>query len=69
MRTFHVVVHHDPDGLWGEIPALDGCYSHGDTIEDLMANLREAAEGVLAEIESRGETIQPADVEVLQLTV
>lgn len=35
-------------GYWAEIPAIPGCASQGDTIEEVMANLREAAEGCLS---------------------
>ena len=49
MATYLVVVHQEPEGgYWGEVPALPGCYSQGETLNELMANLREAAQGVLA---------------------
>ena len=32
-------------GYWAEVPALPGCVSEGDTFEDTLANIREAAEG------------------------
>ena len=25
---------------WGEVPALPGCYSQGETVDELLANLR-----------------------------
>jgi predicted RNase H-like HicB family nuclease len=34
-------------GFWAEVPALKGCYSEGDTLEEAVANIREAAEGWL----------------------
>lgn len=34
-------------GYWAEIPALPGCVSQGDTWEETLANIREAAEGWL----------------------
>lgn len=44
-----IVVHEaEEGGFWGEAPALPGCASQGDTLEDLMANMREAIEGWLA---------------------
>ena len=43
-----VIVHRDADGWWAEAPAIPGCVTQGDTIGDLMANLREAIEGCLA---------------------
>lgn len=34
-------------GFSAEIPGLPGCFTEGDTIEELRENLREAAEGWL----------------------
>ena len=35
-------------GFWGEVPALPRGASQGDTIDELLANVREAVEGRLA---------------------
>ena len=44
-----VVVHEaEEGGFWGEVPAIPGCASQGDTLEELMANLHEAIEGCLS---------------------
>ena len=32
-------------GFWAEVPALPGCVSEGQTLEETIANVREAAEG------------------------
>ncbi len=32
-------------GFWAEVPALPGCVSEGDSLDEVMANIREAAEG------------------------
>jgi predicted RNase H-like HicB family nuclease len=42
------IVHQDPDGLWAEVPAIPGCASQGETMADLIVNLREAIEGCLS---------------------
>jgi predicted RNase H-like HicB family nuclease len=48
MGKYTVVVHQDPEGgYWGEVPALPGCYSQGDTIDELKESIREAIVGVL----------------------
>jgi predicted RNase H-like HicB family nuclease len=48
MSKFVVVIHAEPAaGFWGEVPALPGCYSQGETVGVLLANLREAIGGVL----------------------
>lgn len=41
---------HDAEegGYWAEVPAIIGCVSQGETMEELLSNLREAIEGCLA---------------------
>ena len=44
-----IVVHEAPEGgYWGEVPALPGCASQGETVEELLHNLQEAIEGCLS---------------------
>lgn len=38
----------DAGGYSASIPALPGCHTQGETLEEVRANLREAAEGWLA---------------------
>ena len=38
----------DAGGFSASIPALPGCHTQGNTIDEVRANLREAAEGWLA---------------------
>jgi predicted RNase H-like HicB family nuclease len=48
MSKFTVVIHEEPTGgFWGEVPALPGCYSQGESVNELLENLREAISGVL----------------------
>jgi predicted RNase H-like HicB family nuclease len=43
-----VVIHEaEEGGFWAEVPALRGCVSEGDTLDDVVANIREAARGWL----------------------
>ncbi|MBU0700184.1 type II toxin-antitoxin system HicB family antitoxin [bacterium] len=42
---YTVVLHPaEEGGYWVESPALHGCYSQGETVEEAMANMREAIE-------------------------
>ena len=42
---FFVVIERDEDGRFvGEVSQLLACYSQGETIEELMANMREVIE-------------------------
>lgn len=44
-----IVVHiADEGGFWAEVPALPGCVSQGETLDELMLNIREAIEGCLS---------------------
>jgi predicted RNase H-like HicB family nuclease len=43
------IVHEaEEGGFWAEVPALPGCATQGDTMDELLANLREAIEGCLS---------------------
>jgi predicted RNase H-like HicB family nuclease len=38
-----IVVHEaEEGGYWAEVPALPGCVSQGETMDELLANMREA---------------------------
>ena len=44
-----IVVHEAEEGVfWAEVPAIPGCATQGDSMEELMQNLREAIEGCLS---------------------
>jgi predicted RNase H-like HicB family nuclease len=63
-----IIVHEaEEGGYWAEVPGLPGCFSQGETREDLMANIREAIEGYLlvANVEAGAE----AGAEVVELAV
>jgi predicted RNase H-like HicB family nuclease len=43
-----VIIHEaEEGGYWAEVPALSGCFSQGETLDEIMENIREAAEGWL----------------------
>ena len=44
-RTFHVIIEQDEDGVYiGKVPELVGCITQGDTLDELMENVKEAIE-------------------------
>ena len=45
-KVFDVVIERDSKTrqFYASVPALPGCYSHSDTIEGLMENIKEAIE-------------------------
>jgi predicted RNase H-like HicB family nuclease len=48
--TVTALVHPEPEagGYSAEVPALPGCYTQGETLDEVRANLQEAAEAWLA---------------------
>ena len=46
--TIKAIVHEaEEGGYWAEVPALPGCVTQGESIEEIQDNLREAIEGWL----------------------
>jgi predicted RNase H-like HicB family nuclease len=40
-----VIIHEaEEGGYWAEVPALPGCFSEGETMQEMMANIKEAIE-------------------------
>jgi len=44
VRKASVVIEKDENGFYAWCPELKGCHSQGDTLEEAMANIREAIE-------------------------
>ncbi len=44
------VVVHDAEegGFWAEVPAIPGCATQGETMDELLRNVHEAIEGCLS---------------------
>jgi len=63
-----VIVHQaEEGGYWAEVPALPGCFTEGDTREELLANLREAVECLLMGPEEPPSPGSGATVEEIEL--
>jgi predicted RNase H-like HicB family nuclease len=66
--TLKVLIHSaEEGGYWAEVPALPGCVSQGETMEELRSNIREAIEGWLTAEDAAGQ-ITNAD-EVIEVAV
>ena len=49
------------------VPAIEGCISHGDTIEEAAANIREALETTIEGLAEEGFPIPEADETLQQI--
>jgi predicted RNase H-like HicB family nuclease len=66
---YAVVIHQEPEGgYWAEVPALPGCYSQGESVDELMENVREAISGLLEVMNANG-TKPESNIQVLDLAV
>lgn len=44
-----IVIHEaEEGGYWAEVPAIPGCATQGESLEELLENVREAIEGCLS---------------------
>jgi predicted RNase H-like HicB family nuclease len=66
--TLPIVVEADSDGYFVSCPALQGCYSQGDTYEEAVLNIKDAIRLHLEDRLADGEEI-PAPVSVSLSTV
>jgi len=62
---YSVVIHEAKEGgYWLEVPALEGCLTQGETLEEVLENAKEAIALYLEGLAELGQEI-PADETVL----
>ncbi|MCD6170783.1 MAG: type II toxin-antitoxin system HicB family antitoxin [Candidatus Latescibacteria bacterium] len=62
---YTVIIHKaEEGGYWAEVPALPGCFSQGETVEEALKNVIEAIEAHLQALREEGQEI-PGEGEVL----
>lgn len=45
---YDLIIHEaEEGGYWVEVPELPGCFTEGDSVKELIINLKEAIEGYL----------------------
>jgi predicted RNase H-like HicB family nuclease len=64
-----VVIEEDTEdgGFIVSCPALPGCHSEGETVEEAIANIKDAIQGCLAVLNERAQQSQYA--QVMEVTV
>jgi len=61
MDEYTVIVHNaEEGGYWAEVPALPGCFSQGETVEETLQNTREAIDLHIEVLQEEGGEI-PTD--------
>ena len=63
---YSVVLHSaEEGGYWAEVPALEGCYSQGETIEETLTNVKEAVEAHISALQEEGKNLPKDHVVIL----
>jgi predicted RNase H-like HicB family nuclease len=69
MKFTVILIPDEEDGGYvAECPAIPGCVSEGNTVEEALANVKEAVEGCLESLAARREPL-PRDGTVIVATV
>lgn len=67
---FLVTVEKDEDGYFVvECPALPGCISQGKTVDEALANIKEAIEGILEVRRNHGLPMPAIEVSEVEVAV
>jgi len=69
VTNYAVVIHEEPSGgCWAEVPALPGCYTQGESITELLENVREAIRGVREVLREQGSEPE-TNIQILDIAV
>lgn len=69
MYTYKIHLHKEQEGGYTVmVPALPGCITYGNDIDEAMAMAREAIEVYVEELQSRGEIV-PDDSNTLEYSL
>ncbi|MBW4507290.1 MAG: type II toxin-antitoxin system HicB family antitoxin [Scytonematopsis contorta HA4267-MV1] len=67
MKIKAVIHPAEEGGYWAEVPALPGCVTEGDTMEEVLANLKDAIEGLL-EVANSNHSLESHD-QIVEIAV
>ncbi len=69
-KHFTVILEHEDDGGYHAFtPTLPGCHSQGDTLDEAIANIKEAIEGYLESLRAHGQAIPIEDILIKPIEV
>ena len=69
-RNYTVILEPEAEGGYHAfVPALRGCHTQGDTLEEALANIHEAIEGYLESLQKHHEPFPADDVIVRSMDV
>lgn len=69
MYTYKIHLHREPEGGFTvSVPALPGCITYGEDVDEAIAMAKEAIELYIEELRQRGESI-PDDSNTLEYSL
>ena len=69
MYTYKINLHKEPEGGFTvSVPALSGCITYGQDLDEAISMAKEAIELYIEELQERGETI-PDDSNTLEYSL
>ncbi len=69
-HRYTIILEREADGgFHASCPALKGCHSQGDTLDEALDNMREAIEAYLESVEAHGEPIPREDLLIKSVEV
>ena len=67
---YSVVVHEaEEGGFWVDVPALPGCYSQGESVQETLGNVKESIGLYLEVLKDEGKDAPRDDEVVFQVNV
>jgi predicted RNase H-like HicB family nuclease len=69
--TYTVLVYEDKDdgGFWAKVAELPGCYTSGETLEEVEENVKDAIAAYLESLEDSGEPLPEQATHKLEVSV
>lgn len=64
MEYTAIIYKAEEGGYWAKVPCLPGCYSQGETVDETLANIKEAIESHIMALQEAGQEI-PQEKSVL----
>lgn len=69
-HDYLIIIHPDEDGgFWTEVPALSGCGSQGETVEEAVEMTKDAIQGFIASMRAHGEAPPEERTLAIKVTV
>jgi predicted RNase H-like HicB family nuclease len=66
---YAVIIERDGDGYSAHFPDLPGCFTQGDSVEEVRSNAREALELYVQVLRDKGEPIPAPNAMIEKLSI